>query len=273
MAKRGRVIEDSDADNWPMERRLLDRFAQLAHRHKPGARVAPAASEARHKEAVLAAAQAREEAARLRFERDQERKRQRLRGQLPAPAPLVAPAGAGGMSASGGVEEAPARSVRPSFDVEEARRLFPDCEFQPLRSHPDIVRLNPHLKQNEEGVFRVPLDRMPTRLQPDMPRKAYEWLQKTNRSTLHVGVRKLLLLEVEFLCNFEEVCTFSARASAGADAFQPPTAWFACCLRGCIARSARASVGQVVPRSPLFAHRHGPSPRAHDGARRSVGTA
>lgn len=52
---------------------------------------------------------------------------------------------------------------------------------------------NPHLLQNEVGFYRVPMSRLPATLQPDMPRKKYVWLARAKRSTMHHGLRKLLL--------------------------------------------------------------------------------
>lgn len=110
------------------------------------------------------------------------------------------------------------RRKAPEFDVEEARSLFGD-DFLPLSSfthvvtdpssgetreepHPDAafdLSLNSHLKQNEVGFFRVPLQQLPKTLLPTMPRKKYAQLGKEHRSTLHWGVRKLLLAELDFL--------------------------------------------------------------------------
>ncbi len=77
---------------------------------------------------------------------------------------------------------------------------------------PFELHKNPHLLQNEVGFYRVPMERLPVTLQPEMPRKKYAWLARAKRSTMHHGVRKLLLqVSVACVCAFVRACVSVAR--------------------------------------------------------------
>ena len=76
------------------------------------------------------------------------------------------------------------------------------------------VKENPHLEQNDVGFFSVPLSLLPKTLDPRMGRKKYSWVPKNKRSTLHVGVRKLLMQEIDFLNRYGEKDTLVVYAGA-----------------------------------------------------------
>ncbi len=112
---------------------------------------------------------------------------------------LAAGAPGGG---AGGAGEKKARPLAPK-EWDAANPGFPFEGMQLMETAVDLVR-NPHLAQNEVGFFSVPLSKLPVRLDAGMGRKKYAWVPKNKRSTLHVGVRKLLMQEIEFLNKFGE---------------------------------------------------------------------
>jgi hypothetical protein len=218
-----------EADLTPFEVELQRRYAQQAG--APGARQAAVGKDlGQRKEALVALAREQDQSARARFQRDQELKRQRQRGGTAAS--FVPPTGLLAPVPSATALEAPTPPVpvttaptnakvrEPDFDPAEAHRTVFSCcdlktEFFPASCFaapagdqgegadrippPWELARNPHLAQNEVGFFKVPLEHLPKRLVPSMPRKKYTVVMKSKRSTLHWGVRKLLLSEIDFL--------------------------------------------------------------------------